>query len=185
MKKYAPISEDSNSLLNEPMATYGVDMNALKLKGMNALMQIDNPVVLKEVVREVVRALDESRHQSVLCQLAQIRIAELGGLPQGWDGDEALPVFPEVLVHAKEIIYLHDFRLLQSLEIMPDTNGTLLFEYETVNGKSVLNLGRDSISYFIKPKAGANVMKKSVYSRMEIELFFNQLNAIIEDDEIG
>ena len=68
---------------------------------------------------------------------------------------------------------------------MPDTNGTLLFEYETNKGKSVLNLGRDAISYFVKAKAGTNVMKKSAYSRMEIELFLNQLNAIIEDDEIG
>ena len=83
MKEYTPISEDSSSLLSEPMVTYGGDMNALKLKGMNALMQIDNPMVLKGVVKEVVRALDESRHLSTVCQLAQTRIAELGGLSKG------------------------------------------------------------------------------------------------------
>ena len=148
-------------------------------------MQINNPMVLKKVVKEVVRALAESRHLSTVCQLVQTRIAELGGLPKGWDGDEALPVFSEVLAHAKEMISLHNIRLLKSLQIMLDANGTLLFEYETNKGKSVLNLGRDAMSYFVKAKTGTKVMKKSVYSRMETKLFLNQLDAIIEGDEIG
>lgn len=178
MKSYNPTLMDSTSV-GEPMATYGTDMNALRVHGVNMLMQIESPKVLKGVLKQLQDALAESRTSSPSYWVAQHRLEQLSKLSDGWDGDEAVSVDVAVLRSAEDMIKMCDSDLLQSLSIMPDTNGTLLFDFKTAKGKSVLNMGTERISFFIKRGTKIVQMKEASCTKQEMESYINQLYQIL------
>lgn len=63
MKKYKLPEEEKNTTVNEPQMAYGVDMNALKVQGVEALMNIDNPEVLKEAVKAIYKVAKRAWHK--------------------------------------------------------------------------------------------------------------------------
>lgn len=54
-KKYKQPKNTKAPVLKEPQVSYGIDTNALKLAGIDALMNIDNPTTLEKAVKSLLK----------------------------------------------------------------------------------------------------------------------------------
>lgn len=71
--------------MSEPQAAYNIDVNALKLAGINALMGIDNPAVLKKAVESLLETDGQSWEKPVVIEEADTISKEeiLAGIREG------------------------------------------------------------------------------------------------------
>lgn len=54
--------------MSEPQAAYNIDVNALKLAGINALMGIDNPAILKKAVESLLETAGQPWEKPVVIE---------------------------------------------------------------------------------------------------------------------
>ena len=52
--------------VSEPQARYNIDVNALKLEGINALMSISNPTVLEKAVKSLLKTARQTREKTTI-----------------------------------------------------------------------------------------------------------------------
>lgn len=77
----------------------------------------------------------------------QINFQDLQRYEKGWDGEEALPLAPQVIDNFKEVLKSGDRETLSSIQIFPDDNGTLLIESKAK--AAGLSLGSDAFSHYV------------------------------------
>lgn len=58
MKTKKNPNKQKGNCVEEPHAAYGIDMNALKLAGINALLSINNPSTLEKAVKSLFKTAD-------------------------------------------------------------------------------------------------------------------------------
>lgn len=66
--------------------------------------------------------------------------------PAGWDGEDAVPLTPQVIENFSHVLEVIDKQLLVGLTIFPETNGTLLID--CVGKEAGISLGNDKFSYY-------------------------------------
>lgn len=54
--------------VSEPQAAYNIDVNALKLEGINALMSINNPVILEEAVKSLLKTARQFSGKTIVIE---------------------------------------------------------------------------------------------------------------------
>lgn len=71
--------------VSEPQAAYNIDVNALKLSGINALLSIDNPVILEEAVESLLETARQSWKKPVITEEEETISKEeiLAGIREG------------------------------------------------------------------------------------------------------
>jgi hypothetical protein len=84
---------------------------------------------------------------------AEIVLQDLANLTSDWDGYGAIPVTPESCAHAQSFLALAP-KGMSAPEITPTSNGTITFEWESVTGDALLEIGRTRYSGHIQPKTG-------------------------------
>lgn len=67
--------------------------------------------------------------------------------PVGWDGEDAVPLTPQVVMNFNHLLEVIDKQLLVGLTIFPETNGTLLID--CTDKEAGIRLGNDKFSYYI------------------------------------
>ena len=67
--------------------------------------------------------------------------------PVGWDGEDAVPLTPQVVMNFNHLLEVIDKQLLVGLTIFPETNGTLLID--CTDKEAGISLGNDKFSYYI------------------------------------
>lgn len=65
---------------------------------------------------------------------------------QGWDGENASPLTPQVVDNFNKVLNQIDKHLLQGLTIYPETNGTLLID--STKREAGISLGDERFSYY-------------------------------------
>lgn len=81
------------------------------------------------------------------------RLAELGALSPGWDGEGADSLSETTIRNAKNIALLMA-RHTRVPEISPTAGDTLTFEWESDAGSALMEIGHDSYSFLMKTKTG-------------------------------
>ena len=66
--------------------------------------------------------------------------------PAGWDGEDAVPLTPQVIANFSHLLEVIDKQLLIGLTIFPETNGTLLID--CIGKEAGISLGNDKFSYY-------------------------------------
>lgn len=54
--------------MSEPQAAYNIDVNALKLAGIDALMSINNPVILEKAVKSLLETAGQPREKPIVTE---------------------------------------------------------------------------------------------------------------------
>jgi hypothetical protein len=89
--------------------------------------------------------------------IAQHEIEKLASMPADWDGYGALPISGPTKDNAKRAIAL--FSMLAPFpDIVPNSNGTLSFEWETQTGFAHLEIGQTKFSFYLKPVLGPSAL---------------------------
>lgn len=78
--------------MSEPQSTYNIDVNALKLAGINALMSINNPILLEEAVKSLLETARQPLKKSIVIEEEEETIGK----------DEILANIREALLEIKE-----------------------------------------------------------------------------------
>ncbi|MFA7492973.1 MAG: hypothetical protein WCZ43_05610 [Proteiniphilum sp.] len=68
MKKGKQHKEKNAHNVSEPQARYNIDVNALKLEGINALMSISNPTVLEKTVKSLIETASSTRKSTIVIE---------------------------------------------------------------------------------------------------------------------
>lgn len=68
MKKEKQHKEKNTHNVSEPQARYNIDINALKLAGINALMSINNPVILEKTVKSLIETATSIRKSTIVIE---------------------------------------------------------------------------------------------------------------------
>lgn len=68
------------------------------------------------------------------------------GYAQGWDGEDASPLTPQVVDNFNQVLNQIDKHLLQGLTIYPEANGTLLID--STKREAGISLGNQRFSYY-------------------------------------
>ena len=78
------------------------------------------------------------------------RLAELGSLKPGWDGEGSLPISLKVLTFVGGVLERTDAKLLKDWVIFPDARGYLYFDY--THGKDIagITISEKGMSAFVK-----------------------------------
>lgn len=84
-KKYKQGGKKDIHNVSEPQASYNIDVNALKLSGIHALMSIDNPVVLEKAVESLLETARQSLEKSIITEEEETISKEeiLAGIREG------------------------------------------------------------------------------------------------------
>lgn len=83
---------------------------------------------------------------------SQLHIERLALMPADWDGYDALPISRETKRNALRALEVLA-RNAPIPEIVPNSNGTLSFEWETAAGGGHLEIGQTRFSFYLKPNA--------------------------------
>ena len=81
---------------------------------------------------------------------AQHHIEKLAAMPADWDGYDALPISRETKLNALRALEILA-RSAPVPDIVPNSNGTLSFEWETAAGYGHLEIGQTRFSFYLKP----------------------------------
>ncbi len=68
MKKGKQHKEKNAHNVSEPQARYNIDVNALKLEGINALMSISNPTVLEKAVKSLIETASSTWKSTIVIE---------------------------------------------------------------------------------------------------------------------
>ncbi|MEA5127431.1 MAG: hypothetical protein VB074_04550 [Proteiniphilum sp.] len=68
MKEGKQHKEKNAHNVSEPQARYNIDVNALKLAGINALMSINNPVILEKTVKSLIETASPTRKSTIVIE---------------------------------------------------------------------------------------------------------------------
>ncbi len=79
-------------------------------------------------------------------------IDQLASMPTDWDGYGALPISQETKLNALRALDVVT-RRAPVPDIVPNSNGTLSFEWETAAGFGHLEIGQTRFSFHLKPNA--------------------------------
>ncbi|MFA7494308.1 MAG: hypothetical protein WCZ43_12465 [Proteiniphilum sp.] len=67
-KKEEEHKEKNAYNVSEPQTRYNIDINALKLAGINALMSISNPVILEKTVKSLIETAAHTRKSAIVIE---------------------------------------------------------------------------------------------------------------------
>lgn len=67
-KKYKQGIKKNIHNVSEPQAAYNIDVNALKLAGIDALMSIDNPAILEKAVKSLLETAGQPRKKPIVTE---------------------------------------------------------------------------------------------------------------------
>lgn len=73
------------------------------------------------------------------------RLKTLSELPDDWDDEGALPIFPLVIHHSQSLIDAASDEYLAHWNLFPAINGTLTFQHE--NKDAMLSIGKEDFSF--------------------------------------
>lgn len=65
---------------------------------------------------------------------------------RGWDGEDALPLNPQVIDNFRQVLNKTDVSALANIRISPEDNGSL--SIEAINCQAGLSLGKEAYSYY-------------------------------------
>ena len=65
---------------------------------------------------------------------------------RGWDGEDALPLNPQVIDNFRQVLNIADVPALVNIRIFPEDNGAL--SIEAINRQAGLSLGKQTYSYY-------------------------------------
>lgn len=85
---------------------------------------------------------------------AKAKIQEFGSMKDGWDGYGALPISAVTVENSNGAMDLL-LRFAPVPDIVPNSNGTISFEWETAHGFAHLEIGKTRFSFYLKLRAGA------------------------------
>ena len=118
------------------------------LKNLSDTVKVQLVLKLKH---SLAQKLDEDAVADVASQTAYYDILKkwntYKGYAQGWDGEEASPLTPQVVDNFNQVLNQIDKRLLQGLTIYPETNGTLLID--STKREAGISLGDQRFSYYV------------------------------------
>lgn len=83
---------------------------------------------------------------------ARHNIDQLASMPADWDGYGALPISQETKLNAERALEVVA-RNAPVPDILPNSNGTLSFEWETAAGSGHLEIGQTRFSFYLKSSA--------------------------------
>lgn len=101
-------------------------------------------------------------------------LATFEKLEADWDGEGALPVHPETLINA----YLAIDAMSDAMafaESFPNPNGTISFAWESRRGRSELEIGKTSFSFFINPRSGRTLLTDGNVASLTSPSYVDQL----------
>lgn len=77
MKQYAEF-EEKDQTVNEPVSSYGLDINRLKVETMQSVMEIENPRMVQEIRDYVLNLMqeEEQRYGKAPCQFTVEELKE-------------------------------------------------------------------------------------------------------------
>lgn len=77
MKQYAEF-EEKDQTVNEPVSSYGLDINRLKVETMQSVMEIENPRMVREIRDYVLNLMqeEEQRYGKAPCQFTVEELKE-------------------------------------------------------------------------------------------------------------
>jgi len=81
--------------------------------------------------------------------VAREKIEQLARMPENWDGYGALPIRPETAQNALDALKMLPDEIPMP-DIVPNSNGTISFEWESPSGIGHLEIGRTRFSFYIK-----------------------------------
>lgn len=76
MKQYAEF-EEKDQTVNEPVSSYGLDINRLKVETMQSVMEIENPRMVREIRDYVLNLMQEEEEQRYGKAPCQFTVEEL------------------------------------------------------------------------------------------------------------
>ena len=77
------------------------------------------------------------------------RTKEFEDLTTGWDGEGALPVEKRVIGNVRKMLKSCDDSVLAHWLLFPDTNGTVLLQYDGTDKDASISIGNTAFSYFV------------------------------------
>lgn len=77
------------------------------------------------------------------------RTKEFEDLTTGWDGEGGLPIEKRVIGNVRKMLTSCDERILAHWLLFPDTNGTLLLQYDGTDKEASISIGNTAFSYFV------------------------------------
>ena len=117
------------------------------LKNLSDTVKVQLVLKLKH---SLAQKLDEVAVADVASQTAYYDILKkwntYKGYAQGWDGEDASPLTPQVIDNFNQVLNQIDKHLLQGLTIYPETNGTLLID--STKREAGISLGDQRFSYY-------------------------------------
>ena len=76
------------------------------------------------------------------------RLKEFSSLQPGWDGEDALPVLPEVSAFIGKLLHSCSSHELSEWSLFPNVNGTFLLQ----RNNAAISIGKEEYSYFVESK---------------------------------
>src|SRR5690554_4499551 len=109
-KKYKQGGKKDIHNVSEPQASYNIDVNALKLSGIHALMSIDNPVVLEKAVESLLETARQSLEKSIITEEEETISKEeiLAGIREGLQEMKERHRTGRRGIHLQELIDIYD-----------------------------------------------------------------------------
>ena len=77
------------------------------------------------------------------------RTKEFERLAAGWDGEGGLPIEKRVIGNVRKMLTSCDENILAHWLLFPDTNGTLLLQYDGTDKDASISIGNTAFSYFV------------------------------------
>jgi hypothetical protein len=106
------------------------------------------------------------------------RTMEFEGLVFGWDGEGGLPIEKKAIGNVRKMLKACDGNVLDHWLLFPDTNGTLLLQYNGTDKDASISIGNTAYSYFVdkndQPVDSAENVKFSVASLIQTINHINQ-----------
>lgn len=119
----------------------------------NLLKDLDESLKVQLVTRLKKSLATKSETESAVTDEAQRayvgmldKLKAYKAYPAGWDGEDAVPLTPQVIANFSQLLEVIDKQLLIGLTIFPETNGTLLID--CADKEAGINLGNDKFSYY-------------------------------------
>ena len=87
---------------------------------------------------------------------ARLKVLEYGQMPENWDGYGAASIGAETITNALSVLDIV-LRSTPVPDIVPNANGTLSFEWETVDGFAHLEIGNTRFAFYLKHRSAQPV----------------------------
>lgn len=135
---------------------------------LNALLKRLRPTPDETTVAVILNVgLDDFDYLGLYKAISEVK--ELAALPEDWDGYGAPRISTET---AKNTVGALKVLLAKAPapDIMPNPNGTLSLEWESLKGVADLEIGRTRFSFYIKPSVGVPILKDGLADNIDRDI---------------